>query len=84
MYALSCIEKYVADNATRLGDTAAGVLGRARSCSDNGAIPGSLIQSILGNGILADEFDRLVTNDPDYIRLVQQATQVLTASPESL
>ncbi|MFA6197985.1 MAG: hypothetical protein WC734_02390 [Patescibacteria group bacterium] len=83
MYTLSCVEKYVADHAGQFGEAAVGVLQRARSCSIRGAIPESLIQSILGDALLAEEFDRLVTNDPGYIRLVAEATQALTRPPES-
>lgn len=83
MYALSCVEKFVADHPEHRGDSAVRILERARSCSFGGAIPASLIQSVLGDAILVDEFDRLVTSDPEYIRLVEEATWAQVEQPES-
>lgn len=73
MYALKNIEKFVNDNADRLGDLAYGILIRAKELSSNGVISGGSVEEIMQNHALAREFHETVMGDPEHVAIGLEA-----------
>jgi len=68
MYALANIEKFVKDNADRLGDKVKGILERAEKVSSYGMISGSSVEEIMDDDILASEFHAIAMT-PEHLEL---------------
>ncbi|HCM68133.1 hypothetical protein A3H10_00135 [Candidatus Uhrbacteria bacterium RIFCSPLOWO2_12_FULL_46_10] len=74
MYALVNVEKFVQDNADRLGDRAEGILARAKEhAGGTGVISGGAVKDIMGDDDLTHEFSQTVTDDPEHMRIGLEA-----------
>lgn len=69
MYAVVNVEKFVKDNASRLGGRGEAILARAKELSENGVFSGGEIPQIMGDDALAREFNSVAMSDPEHIRI---------------
>lgn len=77
MYGLANVEKFVKDNAERLGDLAEGILKRAKELSFKGVISGGSVEEIMQNDELAKEFHCVVMSDPEHLQIGIDALRAL-------
>ena len=75
MYALANVEKFVQDNAERLGEHAEMILARAKEKSHKGIFSGGAVEEIMKDGGLAVEFHNVVMNSPKHMRIGLSAIQ---------
>lgn len=70
MYALKSVEKFIKDNADRIGENRVKeMLERAGKAADNGIVSGGNIEEIMQDNLLADEFHRIAIMDVEHFEI---------------